>query len=588
MSLLDRFHGRTRLGEWTSLALEDIRKPLPRFNLDFRMPHDDTCLPEITLLIVRGIHGSQISSYRLWWQGPTWLRLSTSEWPSQSVAPPSDTIEQNPRVTSNLTNSSEQWDLASRYSSWPKLIRITAYVMRYISRLRDVVGSRSKRVEVPSALSAEECRKAREFWLKRIQEESFPLEKEILIRQRPISVKSTLLSLHPFIGDDELIRVGERLSNAPLPTQTKHPILLASHSLVTLIVQHAYTKALHAGPQLTLATLRREFWILRPRNIVKTVIHRCVACTRERSATPTQIMGSLPSVRVTWPTRVFLHCGVDYAGPVPMAGRGRASRKAYIAVFVCMSTRAVHLEVVNGYSTPAFLGAYARFCARRGLPASIYSDNGTTFVGADRELTSAFRTAIRDPNFLNRIASEQVSWHFIPPAAPHFGGIWEAGVRSVKHHLRRVVGSHTMTWGNDDSSMQYLGVFELSASCAAPWHRRRFWSLHSGALSDRFSPHYDSWAFSAKCRRKSPITVASTPINRTILEIMAKRLYKYSTAKSKMAVNRENGHTCRTTCATPKLFVTSMQMGVGPCNTMSRGPWRICMSSNHQNSFIRI
>ncbi|XP_071580282.1 uncharacterized protein [Temnothorax nylanderi] len=76
----------------------------------------------------------------------------------------------------------------------------------------------------------------------------------------------------------------------------------------------------------------------------------------------------------------------------------------------------------------------------------MYSDNGTTFVGADRELQAAFRAALRDPNFLNRTASDQVSWHFIPPAAPHFGGLWEAGVRSVKHHLRRVVGTHTLTF----------------------------------------------------------------------------------------------------------------------------------------------
>lgn len=85
-------------------------------------------------------------------------------------------------------------------------------------------------------------------------------------------------------------------------------------------------------------------------------------------------------------------------------------------------------------------------CARHGIPTSVYSDNGTTFVGADRELQSAFRASVRDPNFLNRTASDQVSWHFLPPSAPHFGGLWEAGVRSVKHHLKRVIGSHSPTF----------------------------------------------------------------------------------------------------------------------------------------------
>jgi len=76
----------------------------------------------------------------------------------------------------------------------------------------------------------------------------------------------------------------------------------------------------------------------------------------------------------------------------------------------------------------------------------MYSDNGTTFVGADRELTESFQASLRDPNFLNHTATDHVSWHFIPPSTPHFGGLWEAGVKSVKHHLRRVIGPHTLTF----------------------------------------------------------------------------------------------------------------------------------------------
>ncbi|KMQ91445.1 hypothetical protein RF55_8692 [Lasius niger] len=160
-------------------------------------------------------------------------------------------------------------------------------------------------------------------------------------------------------------------------------------------------------------------------------------------------MGSLPALRVSPPTRSFQHCGLDYAGPLQVrasAGRGITSRKAYIALFVCLATRAIHLELVGNYSTPAFLDAYVRFCARRGLPESIYLDNGTTFVGADKELTLAYRAAIKDPNFLNLTVMDRVTWHFIPPSAPHFGGLWEAGVRSVKYHLHRMLGKHTLTF----------------------------------------------------------------------------------------------------------------------------------------------
>lgn len=102
--------------------------------------------------------------------------------------------------------------------------------------------------------------------------------------------------------------------------------------------------------------------------------------------------------------------------------------------------------MVADYSIPVFLNAFSRFCARRGFPQCMYSDNGTTFVRADRELTSAYRAALRDPNFFNAIASDNVTWNFIPPSASHFGGLWEAGVKSVKTHLRRVLTKHLLTF----------------------------------------------------------------------------------------------------------------------------------------------
>ncbi|XP_032688368.1 uncharacterized protein LOC116852282 [Odontomachus brunneus] len=158
-------------------------------------------------------------------------------------------------------------------------------------------------------------------------------------------------------------------------------------------------------------------------------------------------MSEFPAVQVSAPSRSLQHCGLDYAGPIVVrtsTGRGIASRKVYIALFVCLATRAIHLELVSDYSTRVFLNAYVRFCSRRGLPQSIYSDNGTNFVGANRELAAAYRAALRDPAF--QTASDSVAWHFLLPSAPHFGGIWEPEVKSVKHHLRRVIGSHILTF----------------------------------------------------------------------------------------------------------------------------------------------
>ncbi|EZA56791.1 hypothetical protein X777_03212 [Ooceraea biroi] len=179
------------------------------------------------------------------------------------------------------------------------------------------------------------------------------------------------------------------------------------------------------------------------------MIHKCVVCTRERAAIPSQLMGELPAQRISSTVRSFLHSGIDYAGPIQIrasSGRGIKARKAYIALFVCLSTRAIHLELVGDYSTQAFLNAFARFCLRRELPQAMYSYNGTTFTGANRELKAAYKLALRNPDFLNMTASEKIEWNFVPPSTPHFGGLWEAGVKGVKHHLRRVLGSHTLTF----------------------------------------------------------------------------------------------------------------------------------------------
>lgn len=126
-------------------------------------------------------------------------------------------------------------------------------------------------------------------------------------------------------------------------------------------------------------------------------------------------------------------------------GCDQRSFKAYIAVFVCLATRAIHLELVGDYTAAGFLAAFKRFSARRGLPSALFSDNSTNFCGVERDLAHFFRLLLRDPDLEAHLANDGVSWYFIPPSAPHFERMWEAGVKSVKHHLERVIGTHLLT-----------------------------------------------------------------------------------------------------------------------------------------------
>ncbi|GAB1861616.1 hypothetical protein CAJAP_02695 [Camponotus japonicus] len=148
-------------------------------------------------------------------------------------------------------------------------------------------------------------------------------------------------------------------------------------------------------------------------------------------------MGQLPIARVA--PAPFYNSGLDYAGPVTLkTWKGWAARtyKGYLAIFVCLATSAVYIEVVTDYTTDAFIAAYKGFTGRGGICALLQSDCGTNFVGADAELRRQFQTSSKELRHLaSLLANDHTTWRFNPPSAPHFGGKWEAAVKSTKYHL---------------------------------------------------------------------------------------------------------------------------------------------------------
>lgn len=120
--------------------------------------------------------------------------------------------------------------------------------------------------------------------------------------------------------------------------------------------------------------------------------------------------------------------------------------KCYIALFVCLTIKAYHLELVENLTTEAFIAAFRRFTARRGIPTDLYMDNGTYFAGAKNELPRLLleETSGCSKEIVQSLRNDGTQFHFIPPHAPHFGGLWEAGVKSTKHHLKRVIGERRL------------------------------------------------------------------------------------------------------------------------------------------------
>ncbi|XP_011686444.1 PREDICTED: uncharacterized protein LOC105449139 [Wasmannia auropunctata] len=285
-----------------------------------------------------------------------------------------------------------------------------------------------------------------------VQRQAFPAEHSAMSKGDDICKSSKLLSLSPFMDDHGLIRVGGRLKNSALSFDARHQVVLPrDHNLTKRIIEFEHLRNIHAGTQATMAAVRQRFWPLSLRSSTRKIINNCVACFRAKPVFSEALMGSLPAPRVNI-SRPFSHCGVDYAGPVGIReGKRRNSRirKAYIAVFVCLATKAAHLELVSDLTTEAFIAALKRLMSRRGKPEKMYSDNATTFVGAQRQIKELYDFLRNDPargDIENFLRDQHTVWSFIPPHAPHQGGLWEAAVKAAKRHLARIVGANNLTF----------------------------------------------------------------------------------------------------------------------------------------------
>eukprot|EP00102_Acyrthosiphon_pisum_P020672 XP_016657882.1 PREDICTED: uncharacterized protein LOC107883053 [Acyrthosiphon pisum] len=384
----------------------------------------------------RGLLPDELKRCKLYWRGPTFLQSPVEAW-SQEI--PQLQLEELPEVkpVCLLTREDPPVEWFIRFSSFHQMIRVVAQVRRFIRlcQKRKVELGFLKQSELDEAMLVI-VRSAQECYLSQLVVG--------LRRGSPVQSKA-LARLCPFLDSDGIIRVGGRMQNSNWSERRKHPMLVPKEShLAVLITRHWHLYACHARPRLLIALVQQRFWVIGVRLIVHRVIRKCVLCAKMSANHPQPIMAALPGFRVR-EAHPFSIVGIDYAGPLQMKELSlRKARivKVYIAVFICMTTKAVHLEPVSALSTEAFLLTLDRFVARRGLPSSIYSDCGTNFVGAARQL----RLLVNNPDSRDQLSGHiACEWHFNPPGAPHFGGIWEAAVKSAKSLLVRAMDSQIWT-----------------------------------------------------------------------------------------------------------------------------------------------
>ena len=253
------------------------------------------------------------------------------------------------------------------------------------------------------------------------QGETFPSELKLLRAGKVITRNSRIAKYSPFIGPAGIFRSTRRISRlVNSDFDSEHPIILdARHAVVRLLVQHLHVRNFHQGLDYKRAVVNLKYVVLNLRWLLRNIENTCVACRKRKAQTVTHIMADLPIERLGYKQSPFSNTGVDYFGPflVPIL---RSTEKRWGFLFTGLTTRAVHIEVVPLLDTSSCVMGVESFIARRGIPTTIMSDNGTNFVGAQKELLACIES-------WNKLApavlvQKGVKWKFNPPSAPHHGG----------------------------------------------------------------------------------------------------------------------------------------------------------------------
>jgi hypothetical protein len=298
------------------------------------------------------------------------------------------------------------------------------------------------------------------FLYRLAQHKSFPDELRSLEKGLKLKQGNLLAKMNPYLDENGVLRSNSRLDSLDfLPEETRRPVILTSSNPITkLIVLETHWEFEHAVSRSSvLATLHKKYYILGIGRLLKTLSNSCIECKKLRARPAEQIMAPLQNLGM--PQRAFAETGLDFAGPFEIVqGRGKTRAQQFVLLLTCLQTRAVHLEPTRDQTTNSVLNALVRFCAIRGRPRRLVSDNQTSFRSTSKEL-EAFQSHFREhyeeiEGALDR-QGEPIEWSFITPRAPHHGGAWEIMVKAMKRALTALSQGQAM---NADTFDTYLCI----------------------------------------------------------------------------------------------------------------------------------
>lgn len=362
--------------------------------------------------------GGTLENQELWWEGPRWLPYSV-DWPPNIVTKASNESLVEAKVVKELFmhthTGRDLFNPVLEKYSLSKSIRVRAWVTRFIYNTQHPGTRRS------GHLTTEELLAQHKAWIE-VAQQSTTKEDRLQLNLQP--------------KEDGILECRGRL-------QGDYPVFLPdSHLYTRKLVEREHLQTLHGGVQLTMTKVRQNHWVPRLRRLTKQVVSKCPGCKRFQAiAAANPPPGMLPLDR-TEGTHPFQVVGVDFAGPVKYRKGGKSEGKAYIAVYACSLCRALYLDLLHSLETQEFLLSLKKFIARKGRPNKVYSDNGTTFVGAARWL----ETVNKDEKLHHFLNQNMITWQFNLSRAPWWGGQFERMVGLVKNALYKTIGSGFLSW----------------------------------------------------------------------------------------------------------------------------------------------
>lgn len=393
-------------------------------------------------LLSRGTTAEQLIATKLWWNGPPWITQPIELWPTPQFQVPQEIPEiKSVILTAPSATINKIWD---RYSKFEQLVRVLSWCRRWRLNRKLPPGERIK----DKHLLTSEYEATKQWLISQEQQEHYSEIFEVIAKKKPPPKGHPFRKFHVTTNDNNVLFLYTRVRDPNFGGRAKHLIPLSLKSQLTrTLLQSLHERYLHPGTNTLLATVQETYHIPGLKNYLKGLSRRCPQCQMAYERISSQTHGLLPTTRTT-PSAPFTYTGVDFAGPF-IVRKGHTRKpvmvKTYACLYVCFATKAIHIELCHDLTTEEFMASLRRFCARRGTPKEIHSDNGTNFVGTRNEYQNIRQMLHSSKASLSQFSCQNnLQWHFIPPRTPNMGGLWEAAIKQMKLLMKKHLKSHVL------------------------------------------------------------------------------------------------------------------------------------------------